>query len=80
MQDDMGPTAPSFRLSVSSVMVPPGNGARNDEKALKFIDAHEAFILKKGEEGVPVAEICRGWTYTSNGIKPGDLLQLELSG
>ena len=28
-------------------------------KASKFTGAQKAFILKKGEEGVPVAEICR---------------------
>lgn len=27
-------------------------------KASKFSDAQEAFILKHGDEGVPVAEIC----------------------
>jgi putative transposase len=28
-------------------------------KASKFTDAQKAFILKQGEDGVPVAEICR---------------------
>ena len=28
-------------------------------KASRFTDAQKAFILKKGEEGVAVAEICR---------------------
>lgn len=28
-------------------------------KALKFSDAQKAFILKQGNDGVPVAEICR---------------------
>jgi putative transposase len=28
-------------------------------KASKFSDAHKAFILKQGDDGVPVAEICR---------------------
>ncbi len=28
-------------------------------KASKFSDAQKAFILKQGEEGTPVAEICR---------------------
>lgn len=28
-------------------------------KASKFSDAQKAFILKQGDEGVPVAEICR---------------------
>lgn len=28
-------------------------------KASKFTKAHKAFILKQGEQGKPVAEICR---------------------
>ena len=28
-------------------------------KASKFTDAQKAFIIKQGEEGIPVAEICR---------------------
>ena len=28
-------------------------------KASKFSDAQKAFITKQGEEGTPVAEICR---------------------
>ena len=28
-------------------------------KASKFSDAQKAFILKQGNDGVPVAEICR---------------------
>lgn len=28
-------------------------------KASKFSDAQKAFVLRQGEEGVPVAEVCR---------------------
>ena len=28
-------------------------------KASKFTDAQKAFILRQGEDGIPVAEICR---------------------
>lgn len=28
-------------------------------KASKFTEAQKAFVLKQGEEGTPVAEICR---------------------
>ena len=28
-------------------------------KASKFTDAQKAFVVKQGEEGTPVAEICR---------------------
>ncbi|GGD30121.1 hypothetical protein GCM10011358_12710 [Sinisalibacter lacisalsi] len=31
----------------------------NHMKASKFSDAQKAFIIKQGEEGTPVAEICR---------------------
>ena len=41
-------------------------------KASKFTLAQKAFILKQGEEGTPVAGICReAW------ISQGDVLQLE---
>lgn len=38
-------------------------------KASKFSDAQKAFIVKRGEEGVPVAEICReaGISVEDNG-------------
>jgi putative transposase len=32
---------------------------RNRMKASKFSDAQKAFIIKQGEEGRPVAEVCR---------------------
>ena len=28
-------------------------------KASKFTDAQKAFVIKQGEEGTPIAEICR---------------------
>lgn len=28
-------------------------------KASKFADAQKAFVIKQGEEGTPVAEVCR---------------------
>ena len=38
----------------------PGLGEeRNRMKASKFTEAQKAFILRQGEEGTPVAEICR---------------------
>jgi putative transposase len=38
---------------------------RNRLKGSKFTDAQKAFIIKQGEEGAPVAEICR-----KSGIDP----------
>jgi putative transposase len=40
-------------------------------KVSKFSFAQKAFILKQGDDGVPVAEICR-----NAGISQGDLFQL----
>lgn len=31
-------------------------------RASKFTDAQKAFIIKQGESGIPVAEICRSWS------------------
>lgn len=28
-------------------------------KAWKFTDAHKAFVIRQGDEGTPVAEVCR---------------------
>jgi putative transposase len=36
-----------------------GWAERKTMKASKFSDAQKAFILKQGNDGVPVAEICR---------------------
>jgi hypothetical protein len=40
-------------------------------KASKFSDARKVFILKQGNDGVSVAEICQGRD------QPGDVFQLE---
>ncbi len=34
-------------------------GARKTMKASKFTESQIAFVLKQGDEGTPVAEICR---------------------
>ena len=41
-------------------------------KASNFSDAQKAFIIKQGEDGTPVAEICR-----KAGISQATVLQLE---
>ena len=54
-------------------------------KASKFTDAQKAFIIKQGEEGTLVAEICRragirwptGECEAIADRQPGDLFQLE---
>ena len=56
-------------------------------KASKFSDAQKAFILKQGDDGVPVAEICRkagisqatyfNWKKKYGGLLPTEMQQLE---
>lgn len=41
-------------------------------KRSQFSDAQKAFIIRQGEDGTPVEEVCR-----KAGISPGDLLCLE---
>jgi putative transposase len=40
-------------------VVSPGWKERKTMKASQFSDAQNAFILKQGNDGVPVADICR---------------------
>jgi putative transposase len=56
-------------------------------KASKFTDAQKAFILRQGEEGVPVAEICRkagisqatyfNWKKKYAGLLPSEMKRLK---
>jgi len=56
-------------------------------KASKFSDAQKAFILKRGEEGVPVGEICRkagisqatyfNWKKKYAGLLPDEMRRLK---
>ncbi len=56
-------------------------------KTSKFTDAQKAFIIKQGEEGTPVAEICRkagisqatyfNWKKTYAGMLPTDMKKLR---
>ena len=56
-------------------------------KASKFSDAQKAFILKQGEEGTPVAEICRkagigqatyfNWKKKYAGLLPTEMKRLK---
>tara|TARA_R110002126_G_scaffold291767_1_gene457306 strand:- start:121982 stop:122137 length:156 start_codon:yes stop_codon:yes gene_type:complete len=40
-------------------------------KASRFTDAQKAFIIKQGEDGKPIAEVCR-----EAGISQADVFQL----
>ena len=56
-------------------------------KASKFSDAQKAFIIKQGEEGTPVAEVCRkagisqatyfNWKKKYAGMLPTDMKKLR---
>ena len=56
-------------------------------KASRFTEAQKAFILKQGEEGTPVAEICRkagisqatyfNWKKKYAGLMPSEMRRLR---
>jgi len=57
-------------------------------KASRFTDAQKAFIIKQGDDGVPVAEICRkagisqatyfNWKNKYAGMLPPEMKRLKL--
>ena len=56
-------------------------------KASRFTDAQKAFILRQGEDGSPVAEVCRkagisqatyfNWKKKYAGMMPSDMKRLR---
>jgi putative transposase len=56
-------------------------------KASQFTDAQKAFIIKQGEDGTPVAEICRkagisqatyfNWKKKYAGLMPSEMRRLR---
>ena len=56
-------------------------------KSSKFTDAQKAFIIKQGEEGTPVAEVCRkagisqatyfNWKKKWGGLMPSEMKRLR---
>ena len=56
-------------------------------KASQFTDAQKAFIIKQGEDGTPVAEICRkagisqatyfNWRKKYAGVLPSEMRRLR---
>ena len=56
-------------------------------KATKFTDAQKAFVIKQGEEGAPVAEVCRkagisqatyfNWKKKYAGLLPTEMRRLR---
>ena len=58
-------------------------------KASKFSDAQKAFIIKQGEDGTPIAEICRkagisqatyfNWKKKYAGMMPSEMRRMRES-
>ncbi len=56
-------------------------------KASKFTDSQKAFIIRQGDEGTPVAEICRkagisqatyfNWKKKYSGLMPSEMKRLR---
>lgn len=56
-------------------------------KASRFTDAQKAFIIRQGEDGTPVAEICRkagisqatffNWKKKYEGMMPSDMKRMR---
>lgn len=56
-------------------------------KSSKFSDAQKAYVLRQGEEGVPVAEVCRkagisqatyfNWKKKFGGMLPSEVKKLR---
>ena len=56
-------------------------------KASKFSDAQKAFILKRGADGMPIADICRkagisqatyfNWKKKYDGLLPNEIRRLK---
>lgn len=56
-------------------------------KVSRFTDAQKAFIIKQGEEGLPVAEVCRkagisqatyfNWKKKYAGLMPSEMKRLR---
>lgn len=56
-------------------------------KASRFTDAQKAFVIKQGEEGKPIAEICRevgisqatyfNWRKKYAGLMPSEMKRLR---
>jgi putative transposase len=56
-------------------------------KASKFTDAQKVFVMKQGEEGTPVAEVCRkagitqatyfNWKKKYAGLLPSEMRRLR---
>jgi len=74
------------RLEFSAVDIL-GWARRFGVKASKFTDAQKAFVIKQGEEGTPVAEICRkagisqatyfNWKKKYAGLLPTEMRRLR---
>jgi putative transposase len=70
-----------------SAVFSPGWEERKTMKASQFSDAQKAFILKQGNDGIPVADICRkagisqatyfNWKKKYEGMLPPEMRRLK---
>lgn len=75
-----------FELEFFAVNFPGREGERK-LKASRFTDAQKAFIIKQGEDGTPVAEVCRkagisqatyfNWKKKYAGLMPSEMKRLR---
>jgi putative transposase len=81
------PKTGPLRISELFAVVSPGWKERKTTKASQFSDAQKAFILKQGNDGVPVADICRkagisqatyfNWKKKYEGMQPPEMQRLK---
>ena len=65
----------------------PGWKGEEPMKSSKFSDAQKAYVLRQGEEGVPIAEVCRkagisqatyfNWKKKFGGMLPSEVKKLR---
>ena len=81
------PQTGSFEVGVFCYAFLAGRGAESDESEQIHGRARRAFIIKQGEEGTPVAEICRkagisqatyfNWKKKYAGLLPTEMKRLK---
>src|SRR5919201_1558148 len=68
-------------------LIPRLGGGRKSMKASRFTDAQKAFIIRQGDDGTPVADICRkagisqatyfNWKKKYSGMLPTEMRRLK---
>ena len=68
-------------------MIPTAGRRTEADEGSKFTDAQKAFIIRQGEEGTPVADLCRqagisqatyfNWKKRYGGLMPSEMRRLR---